>query len=122
MNFFYKSSAFSNNFFSEIMLESFGCGLYTSLYGMYDTTESINNAFAISSLQKPITAECFYDYFDKCPTLTIALQRIALRTDYGINADTKLTMFGIYSAAMNVAGTFFFVVTIYKRVLNGCRV
>ena len=32
--------------------------------------------------------------------------RIALPTDYGINADTKLTMFGIYSAAMNVAGTF----------------
>ena len=29
-NFFYKSSAFWSNFFSEIMLESWGCGLYTS--------------------------------------------------------------------------------------------
>ena len=37
----------------------------------------------------------------------IALQRIALRSDYGIHADTKFTMFGIYSAAMNVAGVKF---------------
>ena len=51
-------------------------------------------------------------------------QRIALRSDYGIHAGTKLTMFGIYSAAMNVAGVkfswgycLFSVVTIYKRVL-----
>ena len=29
-NFFYKSSAFWNYFFSEIILESFGCGLCTS--------------------------------------------------------------------------------------------
>ena len=29
-NFFYKSSAFWNFVFFEIMLESFGCGLYTS--------------------------------------------------------------------------------------------
>ena len=34
----------------------------------------------------------------------ISLQRIALRSDYGIHADTKLTMFGIYAAAMKVAG------------------
>ena len=51
-------------------------------------------------------------------------ERIALRSDYGIYADTKLTMFGIYSTAMNVAGVkfswgyfLFSEVTIYKRVL-----
>ena len=32
------------------------------------------------------------------------LQHIALRSDCGIHADTKLTMFGIYLAAMNVVG------------------
>ena len=34
MNFFYKLSALWNYFFSEIMLERWGCGLYTSLYGI----------------------------------------------------------------------------------------
>ena len=54
----------------------------------------------------------------------VALQRIALPSDYGIHADTKLNMFGIFSAAMNVSGVkfswgycLFSVVTIYKRVL-----
>ena len=57
---------------------------------MYDATESINNAFAISSFQKAIAAGCFYDYFDQCPARTIALQRKVLRSDYGIHAFTKL--------------------------------
>ena len=56
-------------------------------------------------------------------TILINVQHDPQRCN-GIHADTKLTMFGIYSAAMNVAGIkflwgycLFSVVTIYKRVL-----
>ena len=87
---------------------------------MYDTTKSINNVFAISSFQKTIAAGCFYDYFDMSNmNHSVATHCATKRLWFSC-----LTMFGIYSAGMNVAGVkfswgycLFSVVAIYKRVL-----
>ena len=89
--------------FSNLTRGLTNCVLFTDKARMTRGNRSIIHSGLVRS-KKTIAVGRFYDYFNKCPTSPIALLRIALRSDYGIHADTKLTMFGIYSAAMNVAG------------------